>query len=270
GITRLPGPVTDRSKWPDTRKDRSVILNPTRDDEGKDFRLKDFSRAQMGRREVKRHMKDVVTSPQFFKEMDHIRAADRNPNFYYWHKWNNHRYCHYIDHWGAHWYGWAVGPSFYWTRYNAGYWWWYDTNFGRWCFWQDGWWWWHDPYHVNVVYVYDNGNYIPSEPEREDVPVVEPQDSRAYRSPDGTRLVKVVGKEEDAFLYDTAAPPSFNPVYLASGVKEVRFSSTLGGRPLQVLLILRDESFSLFDDLGNQSGGVAPVPKRIFLSEQTL
>lgn len=257
GISRLPDPVKDRSKWPDSRKDRSVVLNPSRDYQGKPFHLKDLPRTQIGRTEVKRHMKDIATNPQFVREMDHIRTADKNVNFYYWHSWNNNRYCHYIDHWGAHWYGWTVGPSFYWTRYNAGYWWWYDPDFGRWCYWHDGWWWWHDPYHVNVAYVYVDGNYVSSNPGTEEPPAVEPSNLRTYKSSDGTRLVKVLGQEEDAFLYDASTPPDFDPVYLASGVQEVKFSSTNSGRRLQVLVFMRDGSFSLFDDRGNPDSGTA-------------
>ena len=257
GISRLPDPVKDRSKWPDSRKDRSVVLNPSRDYQGKPFHLKDLPRTQMGKTEVKRHMKDIATNPQFVREMDHIRTADKNVNFYYWHTWNNRRYCHYIDHWGAHWYGWTVGPSFYWTRYNAGYWWWYDPDFGRWCSWHDGWWWWHDTYHVNVAYVYVDGNYVSSNPGTEEPPAVEPSNLRTYKSSDGTRLVKVLGQEEDAFLYDASTPPDFDPVYLASGVQEVKFSSTNSGRRLQVLVFMRDGSFSLFDDRGNPDSGTA-------------
>jgi hypothetical protein len=72
-----------------------------------------------------------------------------------------------------------------------------------------------------------------------------------YTSPDGSRLVKLFADSQDAFLYDTAVPPDFQPVYLASGVKSVNFSNLNNGRPLEILLILNDSSFDMFDSYGN-------------------
>ena len=111
---------------------------------------------------------------------------------------------------------------------------------------------------MNVVYVYVNGNYVSSTAGSDvNVTVENPSKpaGRVFNSPDGTRMVKVSGSGEDAFLYDTANPPAFQPIYLASGVKEVKISNTSNGRPLQIMLILNDGSFDLFDDQGNPFNG---------------
>ncbi len=78
----------------------------------------------------------------------------------------------------------------------------------------------------------------------------EEADQQASTSPDGTRTVKVLAGSQDAFLYDTANPPSFDPVYLASGVQRVEFSDPGNGRPLEIVLKLDDGSFDLFDGDG--------------------
>ncbi|HTC20203.1 MAG TPA: hypothetical protein VK859_05100, partial [bacterium] len=70
-------------------------------------------------------------------------------------------------------------------------------------------------------------------------------------SPDGTRVVKVATDTQDAFLYDTANPPSFQPIYLASGVQSVQFSDAGNGRPMEIILKLNDGSFDMFDGQGN-------------------
>jgi hypothetical protein len=70
-----------------------------------------------------------------------------------------------------------------------------------------------------------------------------------FTSPDGSRLVKVLSGG-DAFLYDTATPPTFTPVFLAHNVARVRFSSTDQGQPLQVQLNLADGSTLHFDASG--------------------
>jgi hypothetical protein len=150
-----------------------------------------------------------------------------------------------------------LGSSYFWTRYWGNHMWWYDPVYFRWCYWWDGGWWWQDPYHVNVVYVYNNGNYVStSAGAGVDVAVANPSaPARIFTSPDGSRMVKVTGSAQDAFLYDTSSTPSFQPIYLASGVKDVKLSNTTNGRPLQVMLILNDGSFDLFDDQGNPYNG---------------
>jgi hypothetical protein len=79
----------------------------------------------------------------------------------------------------------------------------------------------------------------------------EPQAAEVdFKSRDGSRTVKLFG--EDAFLYDTDQDGTDNkPVYLASGVKEVKFSKSSAWKPMQIMLILNDGSFEMFDSDGN-------------------
>jgi hypothetical protein len=158
-----------------------------------------------------------------------------------------------VDDWGYHWYGWYVGSQYFWTRQYANRWWWYDSDYGRWCFWNDGFWWWQDPAHVGDLYCYNDDSYIPTNSADDQIVVTtgDSSNSTVYSSPDGTRQVKVMGDSQDAFLYDTANPPSFDPVYLASKATNVQFSNTNNGRPLEIILTLSDGSFDMFDGEGN-------------------
>ncbi|HXB97335.1 MAG TPA: hypothetical protein VNZ54_04730 [bacterium] len=76
-----------------------------------------------------------------------------------------------------------------------------------------------------------------------------PLDGGSFASPDGSRLVKILSGG-DAFLYDTATPPGFTPVFLAHQVTRVRFSNTDQGQPLQIQLNLSDGSTLHFDSTG--------------------
>ena len=127
------------------------------------------------------------------------------------------------------------------------------TDFDRWCFWNEGFWWWQDPYHVGDLYCYNNDTYVPCNSAEDQVVVQSPDNAsfQTYTSPDGTREVKVATDTQDAFLYDTANPPSFSPIYMASGVQSVQFSDTSNGRPLEIILKLNDGSFDMFDGQGN-------------------
>ena len=73
-----------------------------------------------------------------------------------------------------------------------------------------------------------------------------PLNGGSFSSADGSRLVKILDGG-DAFLYDTANPPSFTPVFLAHKVAKVRFSD---GQPLQVQLVLANGSTLHFDSSG--------------------
>ena len=118
-------------------------------------------------------------------------------------------------------------------------------------------------YHVGDLYLYDDGNYIACNSTNDEVVVstMDQPNSAVYTSPDGTRVVKVMGDTQDTFLYDTAVPPSFNPIYLASKVTNVSFSNTDSGRPLQILLTLSDGFFDIVDNQGNlyESPGTTPA-----------
>jgi hypothetical protein len=194
-----------------------------------------------------------------------IQARERlevTPNHYYWHNEGGIRYSHYYDG-HFHWYGFYHGPAFYWTRYYGNRWWWYGG--GRWLFWWDGFWWW--PGAAGVPYVYIDGSYYPYESpavtvEHEETltppsSIPAPNQASANQSPDGRRMVQIIGSEGQAFLYDnTVSPPTFVR-FLGSDVSKVRFSGGTAGAPLQILVEYKDNTFALFDADGNsQSSAV--------------
>jgi hypothetical protein len=171
-------------------------------------------------------------------------------NHYYWHNDGGQRFCHYYDPWGFHWYGWYAGSDFFWTRYYSGRWWWYDSSFDRWCYWNDNGWWWQDPAR-GLVFAYSNNAYTPVDETTTAVPAAAaPADTANHTEfwdAADNRVVKVFG--QDAFLYDTTNPPTFDPKFLASNVSDVKFSGA-NGRPLQVMVTLADGAFLLFDGSG--------------------
>jgi len=77
---------------------------------------------------------------------------------------------------------------------------------------------------------------------------------QTFNSKDGSRMVKLAGNSNDAFLYDTSGTAAFKAKYLASDVTDVRFSNTDNGKPLQIMLGLADGSFELYDADGNAVG----------------
>jgi hypothetical protein len=195
----------------------------------------------------------MLDSADWGARIEQFNSAENRPNQYYWHQGDGFAYCHYLDNLGYHWWGWYAGDQFFWTRYYASRWWWYDSGFDRWCFWNNGFWWWQDPYHVGDLYCYNNDSYVPCNSAEDQVVVTAPADTNEhdYTSPDGTRVVKLFTESQDAWLYDTASPAAFDPVYLASGVSGVNFSNTSNGRPLQIILSLNDGSYDMFDNYGN-------------------
>jgi hypothetical protein len=240
-----------------TDRKHSVIIPPHMGPADHPIDAKVFAPRAMSGRVVQSHMNTIVNSSTFMSQINVNLAHENRANNYYWHTWNGINYCHYYDNWGYHWYGWYLGSSYFWTRWYGNNWWWYDNAYDRWCYWHDGGWWWQDPYHVNVIYVYNNGNYSPinSNPAY-DNPDGNPNGGQTvYQSNDGTRKVKVMGDGQDAFLYDTSNSPSFDPIYMASGVREVKFSDTSNGGPLQIMLTLGNGSFEMFDAYGNRYRG---------------
>jgi hypothetical protein len=257
GIRSYPHPITERSHFVTSDRNHSVVQFPSTGPKGENLRAKVFGRTSLSAPVVRNHMASVV-NPRFTSQVASLNITENRVNHYYWHTYNGSNYCHYYDPWGYHWYGWYIGSNYFWTRYYYDRWWWYDPTYYRWCYWHDGGWWWQDPYHVNTVYVYVNGSYVASSAGGDvNVTVTNPSanSARVYRSSDGSRMVKVTGSAEDAFLYDTSEDPTFQPIYLASGVKEVKLSNTSNGRPLQIMLTLNDGSFDLFDDQGNSFTG---------------
>jgi hypothetical protein len=263
GVTQEPSYITDRAEIVHTDREHSRVPMPA---QGPDhLALKATLAAPRGADglRLRQHM-DLVSRPEWHERLGGFERDEDRPGRYYWHHDDGFDYCHYQDRYGYHWYGWYLGDRCFWTRYYSGRWWWYDTDFDRWSFYNDGFWWWQDPYHVGDLYCYNEGAYIPVNSLEDQIVVTQPSTVAVtqFASPDGTRMVKLVDVSEDAFLYDTAVPPSFNPIYLASGVQRVEFSNTNNGRPLEIVLKLNDGSFDLFDGQGqpyNPGAAEGPV-----------
>jgi len=252
GVTAEPSLITDRAEIIHTDRLHSAIGLPK---EGPGHR------PLRGNALSPRHFNDPIVRQQMARidnadwtaRIHGFHDSEKLANHYYWHQDQGFNFCHYIDPTGYHWWGWYSGDQFFWTRHFHSRWWWYDSDYDRWCFWNNGNWWWQDPYHLGDLYCYNNDTYIPTNSADDQVVVTAPVNSnpQVTTSPDGTRLVKVIGDSQDAFLYDTANPPTFDPVYLASGTQSVQFSDTSNGRPLEIILKLNDGSFDMFDGYGN-------------------
>ncbi len=268
GVVSEPALITDRSEIIHTNRLHSAIPLPGSGPGHHPLSAEALSprffngpivRAQMAR----------LADPAWRERIGRFNSTETRRGRFYWHRDDGYDYCHFIDPWGYHWWGWYMADSFFWTRYFDGRWWWYDTGFNRWCFWNDGFWWWQDPYHMGDLYCFDDGAYVPCNSAEDQVVVTSPlnPNPQIYTSPDATRWVKVSGDSQDAFLFDTANPPTFDPVYLASGVQSVMFSDPSNGRPLEIVLRLNDGSFDMFDSYGNSynpavsEGGQTPPEK---------
>jgi hypothetical protein len=186
-----------------------------------------------------------------------------------------YRYSYYHGH---PWYGFYVGPRYHWARWHSDRWWWYDTSFARWSFWHNGYWWWTGP--AGVTYVYVNNAYSPYYEGIVDVPPptsIQPapgdtalpppdQDPTAAiedmtaSSPDGKRMIQVVGPKAEAFLYDTSGGKPVFMTYLANNVAKVRFEGDETKRPARILLDFKNiDGFALFDADGRRQGGTAAI-----------
>jgi hypothetical protein len=176
-----------------------------------------------------------------------------------------------------------MGNNYFWSRYWSGNYWWWDPVYFHWCYWNDGWWWWQDPANVNVVYVYDNGNYVNAasvgETASSNAPTNSPsgegettsntnpqpgsssEDTTAKSLPpvsvdkvlnskDGSRQVKIIGG--DAFLYDTVTADNDNkPVFLSDNVQDVKFLPAKDGNSPGVRVTLTDGTIQTYDSDGN-------------------
>jgi hypothetical protein len=253
GVSTLPNYITDRRNMLDADNLHSTIRFPQKGPDHQPLTAKVYGRRDLGNPMVTAQMA-YINSGSLNDQLAQMNQTETQAGHYYWHAGDRFNYCHYVDSWGYHWYGWYAGESCFWTRYYADRWWFYDDNLDRWCFWDNGFWWWQDPFHVGDLYLYDytNDQYIPADSSQDAVvSTVQAGNETVYRSPDGTRMVKVEVNGGDSFLMDTAIPPSFNPIYLASQVTNVQFSDTSDGTPLQVMLTLSDGSSDVFDDQGN-------------------
>jgi hypothetical protein len=252
GVKSEPSYITDRSEIVSTDRAHSMIGNPSTGPKGEAFKATMVSPRKFNSAVVRDRMA-VVSRPAYMAQIDRQNVNETQRGHVYWHTEGGYSYSHYIDNGGYHWYGWYAGDQFFWTRNYNGRWWWYDSGYNRWCFYNDNYWWWQDPYHVGELYAYDDDSYIPANSADDQVVVTGQEQSTdmVYGSPDGMRTVKIAQGDGDAFLYDTANPPSFDPVYMASGVQSVQFSDPNNGRPLEIILKLNDGSYDMFDAQGN-------------------
>ncbi len=223
-------------------------------------------------------MASISRGTAFSGRIASLNRSDVLRNNYYWHSWGGWNYCHYFDRWGCNWFGWCWGDSFFWTQYYGDNWWWYDSWGARWCYWWGNEWYWQDP-GTNTVYIYENGNYAPTDqadanaggnsynqpPTNGNVAGSSNMEENSnlskdiveFPSQDKTRMVKIVGGEGDAFLYDSAKN-SFKPLFLESDVKDVKFSKNSKGA-MEIKLILNDGSYEKFDAQGKQLNEKAPA-----------
>ena len=278
---RSPSTVYRRQRVEVPRASMPAAANVVRDQSRAVYPSRNESGARITQRAAAAppaHHLAVVQNSAVVRNVQAQQRTEVVPNHYYWHNDKGMRYSHYYDG-HNHWYGFYHGPTFYWTRYHGDRWWWYDAGRGRWDFWWDGFWWWPGP--GGAAYVYVDNNYYPYEgagvtveqAEEQPAPASIPAASAAGGaggpkvSPDGRRMIQIVGADEQAFLYDkTASPPTFMK-YLGSGVTQVRFSGGSAGTPSQILVEYKDNTFALFDAEGNsQSSAVqteestAPAP----------
>jgi hypothetical protein len=264
GVKSAPGYITNRQEVVHTDRQHSMIAYPKTGFNSQAINATAFSARHFNDTVVRSQM-SLVSSASWQDRVHGFNRNETSMNHYYWHNDRNFNYCHYIDNWGYHWYGWYVGSNYFWTRNFNNRWWWYDADFDRWCFWNDGFWWWQDPYHIGDLYCYNNTTYVPVNSAEDNVAVAVPDSTnlRSFNSPDNTRTVKVVADTQDAFLYDASNPPQFSPVYLASGVQDVMFSDPKSGKPLEIILKLNDGSFDMFDGNGQPyNSGAAPAEEQ--------
>jgi hypothetical protein len=203
---------------------------------------------------VQSHMSTFANNRSFRSHVNGFNRTENQAGHYYWHNGNGFNYCHYRDGYGCNWYGCYDGGNCFWSCYYGDNWWWYDQTNACWDYWDNNNWWYQNPYNVNQIDVYNNGDYVPADDSQTSSPTaaapINNGSQGVYESQDGTRQVKVTGDDRDAFLFDQSNPPVFKPVYLSSGVQDVKFSNSQNGKPLQIAVVLADGSFDLFDDRG--------------------
>jgi len=250
GVASEPAYITDRGEIVHTDRQHSSVRLPTLGPDHTALHATPVLPRGDAALRIRTQM-DLVAGDGWRQNAEAAMASETEAGRYYWHQDRGFDWCHTVDEQGYHWFGWYLGDAFFWTRSFGGRWWWYDGDNDRWDFYNEGFWWWQDPYHVGDLYCYSDGAYIPANSSEDQIVVTQPDglNLQSFASPDGTRTVKLVAGSDDAFLYDDTNPPGFDPIYLASGVKSVEFSSG-NGRPLEIMLRLADGSFDLFDAQG--------------------
>jgi hypothetical protein len=246
GVTRAPHLFSNRGQIMVATRDHSMVALPHEGFGGHAIVGAAFGPHEFNNAIVRNHMNFIVHNGAFNAlAMNGMIHGEGRVGNYYWHHYNGFDYCHYNDAWGYSWFGWYVGPHYFWTRYWGNHFWIYDNGFDRWCYWSNGDWWWQNPYNLNEVYLYQNDQYVPAGVSPGYVP------GRRYVSADGTCAVKIQGENNDAYLLDTRQPPVYEPFLLASGVSSVKFYEPQDASPIQIMLVMNDGSIRMFDDQGN-------------------
>jgi len=213
----------------------------------------------------------IIRDPGFSSRIGIERGHELESGRFFWHRFGGYPYCHtFFD--GVDWYGFYFGSAFFWTRYYDSYWWWYDPVYARWVFWYNDYWWWPGP--DNELYVYMDNNYFPYDSERQVATVKRPQvmqpptatppsaaEGGGVASPDNSRLLRVLGPGNEAFLYEKkdGQEPVFLK-YLGKDVTEGRFTKGEGGRGTVLILTFQDGAYALFDNDGNPLDRPKPGP----------
>ena len=176
-----------------------------------------------------------LRSQELIERVQSEQRVEIVPGQEYWDRVGRVRFVHYVDPFGAHWYGFPYyGSSYYWARLHGGYWWWHDPYYGGWRYWDDGGWRGAGAAAAAPAAPRGGGYAAPA------------FEGRSYASPDGSRTVQIAGAERSAFLYDTSGERPRYLGRLAEGAERARFSD---GR---ILLDMRDGTFAIFGPDGKE------------------
>src|SRR6185312_1024757 len=162
---RGPKPLTDPNRF--VRK-WTPPPAPDKDDKGGAWTAKPATRPPL--HDGIRHFDD----PGLVSRLAAARRGESEPGRYYWHHDGGLDYMH-VYRGGQHWYGFWAGGAYFWTRYHAGRWWWYDPGAARYVYYSGGNWVWQDPAAPQTVYVYENNTYVQSAVPAADAAPSEPE-----------------------------------------------------------------------------------------------
>jgi hypothetical protein len=163
GVTRMPARLSSGRQLSAALRAHSRFPNPGTGFGGRAVNGQAIGRANWSGSVVRGQMNYISARGNGFTRaaLGPMFLMDRERNHYYWNHSGGFDYCFYRDPYGCDWFGWYIGPDFFWTQYYRGTWWIYDDMEGRWCYWSQGNWWWQDPEDPEMIYLYDNGDYIP-------------------------------------------------------------------------------------------------------------
>jgi hypothetical protein len=162
GVTQAPHRFSRKNDILNSNRERSKAPSPREGMGGKALNHEGIPSRRFNEPVVRNQMTLIARSGSGFSapQISVQLRAEASPGRYYWHHSDGFDYVHYNDSWGQPWFGWYVGSSYFWTRYHANRWWFYDDGFGRWSYWSGGSWYWQDPDNMSSVYLYSDGAYI--------------------------------------------------------------------------------------------------------------